>query len=88
MSDDSHLWNHEPPRLPQPRPREHVWTMRKPDGHLMEAQLLNQGEYGVEVQFFFDAIFHQIRRWQTRTEALAEAGEKGRDLEREGWQSA
>ena len=48
MSDPSDLWKYEPPRLPKPRPREQVWSMRKPNGRVMECQLLNQGEYGVE----------------------------------------
>ena len=85
VTDNAHLWNHEPPHLPQPRPREHVWSMRKPNGRVMEAQLLNQGEYGVEVQFFFEGSFYQSRRWPTRAEALAEAEEKRLELEQEGW---
>jgi hypothetical protein len=61
--------------------------MRKPNGRVMEAQLLNQGEYGVEVQFFLDGIFYQSRRWPTGTEAIAEAEEKRRELEQEGWKT-
>ena len=84
MNDDALLWNHEPPRLSQPRPSEHLWTMRK-DGRDMESRLLYQGEYGVEVQFFYKGQFYQSRRWTTRALAIAEAEERRVELERDDW---
>jgi hypothetical protein len=42
-----------------------IWSMRKPNGRVIEAQLLNQGEYGTEVQFFLDGNFYQSRRWRS-----------------------
>jgi hypothetical protein len=58
--------------------------MRK-DGRDMEARLLYQGEYGVDVQFFYKGQFYQSRRWNTRAAAVADADEKRQDLEREDW---
>lgn len=87
MSDDALLWNHEPPRMAKPRPSERVWSMEK-SGRRMDAELRYHGEHGVEIQFFYKAEFYQSRRWNTKAEALAEAEEKRRELEREGWQSA
>ena len=83
MTDDALLWNHEPPRLSQPRPREHLWTMRKPNGRVIEAVLLNQGDYGTEAQFFLDGQFYQSRRWPTKAEAVADAEEKRATLQAE-----
>jgi hypothetical protein len=84
MTDDALLWNHELPRLSQPRPRERAWVMRK-DGREMEAHLLYLGEYGVEAQLFYRGEFYRSRRWNTKAEALAEADEKQRELEGAGW---
>ena len=64
---------------------ESVWSMRKSNGTTMQAFLRGQGEFGWECQFFFNGEFLQSRLLTTRAEAVAQAEEKRRNLEGEGW---
>ena len=57
--------------------------MRSAKGRVLDAQLLNHGEYGTEVQFFNKGILYQSGRWHTRAEAIAEANEKRQELKQD-----
>ena len=84
MSDDALLWNAPPPPPRKPKPGERVWSMRK-NGKQVDAELRVHGEWGVECQFWYDGEMVYGRRWTLRAEALAEADQKRRELERDGW---
>ena len=79
------LWE---PHLPavgcNPRPRERLWTMTK-NGKRIDAELLFQGEQGVEVQFPHEGGMRYAHRWMLRAQAVEEAATKRSELERQGW---
>ena len=60
-----------------------MWRLRKLHQYV-DAELVVDGE-GVEIQFLLNGACSYTRRWPTRALALAEAGEKRAELEREGW---
>src|SRR5690348_5570369 len=68
----------------KPRPRERLWTLVKA-GKRVDAELLFQGEHGVEVQFSHDGVMAYGQRFALRAAALAEADHHRARLEREGW---
>jgi hypothetical protein len=47
------LWNAQPPKLPQPRPGEPLFTLVKGTRRTV-CELRYHGEYGVEAQFLDD----------------------------------
>ena len=61
-----------------------VWRMRKLHQYV-DAELVDTGEAGVELQFFYNGERAYSRRWPTRERALNEAAEKRAELERDGW---
>ena len=67
-----------------PRSREHLWRLRK-DHRTVDADLLYHAEYGVEIQFSYNGEMAYGRRWPVRADAIAEANDKRRELERNGW---
>jgi hypothetical protein len=69
----------------QPRQRAFVWTLTK-RGRRVEAELLDHGVHGVEVQFFHQGVLSYARRWPSRALALAEADDERKRLMAAGWQ--
>jgi hypothetical protein len=84
MSDDALLWNtpKPPPRAAQPG--ERLWSMTK-TGKRVDAELRIHTGVGVECQFLVDGELAEGRLWANRTDALAAADAKRRELERRGW---
>ena len=68
----------------KPRPREPLWTLTK-GAKRVDAELLYQGENGVEVQFLFEGVMAYAHRWPMRAQAIEEADEHRARLLREGW---
>jgi hypothetical protein len=72
---------------PTPRSGKPLWRVRK-DHRTVEALLRAHPdglESGVEVQFYYNGDFVYRRRWTTREAALAEAGDRLRELQEKGW---
>lgn len=67
-----------------PRPRERLWRLPK-NHRTVDAELLYDAEYGVEVQFLYNGELAYGRRWTTRGLAVDEASDKHQELERAGW---
>jgi hypothetical protein len=67
-----------------PRPREPLWTLTK-GAKRVDAELLYQGEHGVEVQFLHEGVMAYAHRWPMRAHAIQEAEEQRARLLREGW---
>jgi hypothetical protein len=86
MSEDDPFYapSHTPPAR-QPRPGQHLWTLRK-DGGSTRAELRSHGEYGWELQLFRDGTFIYGHRWNLHQSALEEAADHRRAFEREGWE--
>ena len=61
-----------------------LWRLRK-QNLVVDAQLTDEGERGVEVAFLYNGEVSYRRRWPTRSEALADATARRSELEREGW---
>ena len=61
-----------------------LWRLRK-QNLVVDAQLTDDGEAGVEVAFLYNGAVSYRRRWPTRGEALADAAARRSELEREGW---
>ncbi len=61
-----------------------VWTLIK-RGRRVEAELLDHGQHGVEVQFLHEGLMAYARRWRSRALALAEADDERVRLMRDGW---
>jgi hypothetical protein len=61
-----------------------LWRLRK-QNLVVDAQLTDEGEAGVEVAFLYNGEVSYRRRWPTRSEALADATARRSELEREGW---
>jgi hypothetical protein len=62
---------------------EHLWAMRKHD-RLLECELRDRGEWGVEVQVFREGEFLFGRLWPTRALAIEDADERKAQYRREG----
>ena len=76
-------------RLPsqprQPKPGEHVWSLRK-NGRQIDCELRFHGEpYGYEVQFLHDGELAYGQRFFTRVVAMDEAENQRCRLMDEGW---
>jgi hypothetical protein len=61
-----------------------VWRLRK-DHTWIDARLRDDADAGVEVQFFYDGTPLFTRRWPSREQALTDAENQLRDLQRAGW---
>lgn len=71
-----------PPR--QPKRGERVFILRK-DGWLLECELKDQGQWGVEVQLFNRGSFLGGRRFDTKALALQWAELERVALIQDGW---
>jgi hypothetical protein len=64
---------------------ERVWRVRKHhtfiDAHIRDSP----DSSDVEVRFFYDGALVIARRWPSREQALAHAGDQLRELQRAGW---
>jgi hypothetical protein len=67
-----------------PRERERLWTLTK-GGKRIDAELLYQGEAGVEVQFLHQGEMTMAWRFSLRAGAIAEADAQYARLLRDGW---
>ena len=79
--------NHKSARdgnAPPPKPRERLWTVVKGGRHI-DAELLKQGEAGVELQFMLNGDLARACRFAFRDRALAEAAARRVRLLGEGW---
>ena len=85
MPDDAPLWT-APPRPLTARPPQLMWSVRK-DGKQTGCTLVGQGEDGWDVVLSRNGDEFYGRRWMMRADAVAEAGELLRELERDGWQT-
>jgi hypothetical protein len=65
-------------------PNRRVWRLRKLHQYV-DAELRDDGDAGVQIQFFFNGELAYGRRWPTRALALSEAADKRAELERDGW---
>jgi hypothetical protein len=61
-----------------------LWRLRK-QNLVVDAQLNDEGDAGVEIAFLYNGELSYKRRWPTRSEAMADAAAKRVELEREGW---
>ena len=84
MSNDAFFSSAPQPPPRKPNPAEHVWAMRK-NGKQVDAELYGNGEWGWECQFLYNGQLACGRRRILREQALAEADERRRELERAGW---
>lgn len=56
MSNDALFWTAKPPAPAQPKPGEHLWSLRK-NGRQVDCELRFQGEsYGWECQCHHDGV--------------------------------
>jgi hypothetical protein len=84
MSNDA-LRSIASPALPRKaNSAEHIWAMQK-NGNQVDAELYGNGEWGWECQFLCNGQLACGRRRILREQALAEADERRRELERAGW---
>ena len=67
-----------------PKARERVWTLVR-DNRRIDAELLNQGEAGVEVQFILNGELARSWRFPSRAGALGEADAQRARLLSAGW---
>jgi hypothetical protein len=67
----------------QPRPAEHLWTVRQDGGQLV-CELRDDGDVGAELQVYRERELLYGRRWATRALALAKANEWKAQYLREG----
>ena len=82
---DEDRWNpHVVGTVCTPHPRERLWTMTK-NGKRIDAELLFQGEQGVEIQFLHEGVMAYARRWTLHAQAVEEATSKRMELEQQGW---
>jgi hypothetical protein len=64
---------------------ERLWRVRKQSVSI-DAQLHASSEgTDFELRFFYDGGLVLARRWPDRTQALAHANERLKDLQRAGW---
>jgi hypothetical protein len=85
MTNESHLWNAKPPTPRQPKPGEHIWSLRK-NGRQVDCELRFHGEsYGWECQCLHDGDLVYGRRFILWAGALAEADGQRKRLMGEGW---
>jgi len=68
----------------KPRPRERLWTLTK-NGKRIDAELLFQGEHGVEIHFLHEGEMRYAHRWTLRAHGIEEGTAKRADLENQGW---
>ena len=61
-----------------------LWRLRK-QNHVIDAQVRDEGEAGVAMEFLYNGELSYRRRWPTRDAAIADAAAKRSELEREGW---
>jgi hypothetical protein len=88
MTDESHLWTAKPAASRQPKPGEHVWTLRK-NGKQVDCELRFHGEsYGWECQCLHDGELAYGRRFLLKAGALEEAEAQRQRLMSEGWSVA
>ena len=86
MIDDDWYKPHRPPAPPQqPKPGEHVWSLRK-NGKQVDCELRFHGEsYGSECQCLHDGELAYGQRFILRELALREAEAQRQRLMRDGW---
>jgi hypothetical protein len=63
---------------------QRLWRLRK-QNLVVDAQVRDEGEGGVEIAFLYNGELSYRRRWPTRDAAIADASAKRSELEREGW---
>ena len=63
---------------------QRLWRLRK-HNLVVDAQVRDDGEAGIEIAFLYNGELSYRRRWPTRDAALADASAKRSQLEREGW---
>jgi hypothetical protein len=68
----------------QPQRAEHLWTMRK-DSSTLRCELRSHGTLGVELQITKDGSAIFTRWYQDHEITIAEAEERRRLFEGEGW---
>jgi hypothetical protein len=61
-----------------------LWRLRK-QTLVVDAQIRDEAENGVEIAFLYNGEISYRRVWPTRDEAMAEAAARRSELEREGW---
>ena len=61
-----------------------LWRLRK-QNLVVDAQIRDEADNGVEVSFLYNGEISYRRLWPTRSEALADAAARRSELEREGW---
>jgi hypothetical protein len=87
MSDEVPFYSpNAKPRPPrQPKPGEHLWTLRKSDKRI-DCELRFHGEsYGWECQCLLDGVLAYGRRCPLREQALKEAESQRQRLISKGW---
>jgi len=85
VSDEQPFYvpNRPPAPAREPRPTEHLWTIRK-DGRQFDCELLDHATWGVEVQVLRDREWFYGHRCESREFAIAEADERKSRYLREG----
>ena len=65
---------------------ERLWRLRKLHSQI-DATLVDCGDAGVEIAFFYNGECVFRRRWSAREPGVADAARTRADLERSGWAS-
>ncbi len=65
---------------------ERLWRLRKLHDQI-DARLVDRGEAGVEIAFFYNGGRVYGRRWSVREAGVADAARTRAELERGGWTS-
>jgi hypothetical protein len=65
---------------------ERLWRLRKLHSQI-DATVVDRGDGGVEITFFYNGERVYTRRWATREAGVADAARTRADLERSGWTS-
>ncbi|PYR62919.1 MAG: hypothetical protein DMF91_05160 [Acidobacteria bacterium] len=65
---------------------ERLWRLRKLHSQI-DATLVDRGDAGVEIAFFYNGERVYSRRWPAREPGVADAARTRADLERSGWTS-
>lgn len=70
MTEPFYAPNRKPPAKPQHEPGELLFTFRDPQHHQIDCELRDNGQYGIEAQFWRDRRFWYSRRLDTRDLAI------------------
>ena len=87
MANEALFSTAKPPAPRQPKPGEHLWSLRK-NGRQVDCELrFHRESYGWECQCPYNGDLAYGQRFVLRASAVAEAGAQRERLIKEGWGS-